>query len=612
MADISGLAVSTAALYTVCTYLYQQFTAEPMRNKTATYGTMLQLEALRFKIWGQSWDLSDDGLLATKLQAWGPDGPSMQDQIQTALKQIVKLFAQTTEFEKQYKTKILPELETLKTQQIRQSMKAWMEDIRNSVTSATNKFRWSIGDKARFQEMLQDLTSINNALESLLPPASNPRSFQYQMAASYSAHTLSPGNTADRDDDFQSLIRDWKSFGIRLDQLAEAAAQRAAPSGSEPVLRGLEHFERQLSNPTFPLDIHALSTLQINPDQIGPFENESTSDNRAFAKRGDKSFIVEFKPYSHSPDIRASIKYRVQALAFRMAQSPKPAGFSFLNCVGYYEDPSPETFRYNLIFEYPPGADPTCKPVSLYSVLSDSGKAFPLPSLEQRFKLAHALALGCLSLLLIEWVHKGLRPHNILLFYTGSKTGESTRLWLENPYIVGFDYSRPNPKDGNAEQISNETANPVPGHLPYKHPDTCLSSTLLVTRASSLTESWTVPRGAKPPFKEYYDIYSLGLILLEIGFWRPIAKLHKIDFESWDKGEFSKLEQTILSRLSGNELGHRMGSRYQDAVSECLQGPFVGAAGGTPDGNEKAWFWERVVAPLSHYSEVFGGGSLRK
>jgi hypothetical protein len=608
MADIYGLTISTAALYTVCTCLYQQFTAESMRNKTATYGTMLQLEALRFKIWGESWDLSDDGLLAKKLQAWGPDGPSMRDKIQTALKHIVKLFAQTTEFEKQYKTEILPALETLRTHQIRQSVKTWVEGIRNSFTSATNKVRWSIADKARFQEMLQDLTSINNALESLLPPASNPRSFQYKMAASYSAHTPAPENTGDRGDDFQSLIRDFKSFGIRLDQLAEAATQRAVPAGSEPVLRGLEHFERQVSNSAFPLDIRALSTLQINPDQIGPFENESPSDNRAFAKRGNKPFIVEFKPYS--PDIQPSIKYRMQALAFRMAQSPKPAGFSFLNCVGYYEDPSPEAFRYNLIFEYPPGADPTRKPVSLYSVLSGSSKEFPLPSLEQRFKLAHALALGCLSLLLIEWVHKGLRPHNILLFYTESKTEKSPRLWLENPYIVGFDYSRPNPKDGEAKQISNEAANPVPGHLPYKHPDTCLPPTLLVSRVYSLTESWTVPRGAKPPFKEYYDIYSLGLILLEVGFWRPIAKLHKIDSASWDKGEFSKLEQSISSRLSGNELGHRMGSRYQDAVSECLQGPFVRAADGKPDGNEKVWFWERVVAPLSHYSEALGGGFL--
>lgn len=84
-------------------------------------------------------------------------------------------------------------------------------------------------------------------------------------------------------------------------------------------------------------------------------------------------------------------------------------------------------------------------------------------------------------------------------------------------------------KDSDAEQISNEAANPVPGHLPYKHPNTSLPPTLLVTRVSSLTHSWTVPRGAKPPFKGYYDIYSLGLVLLEIEFWRSIAKLHKID-----------------------------------------------------------------------------------
>lgn len=136
--------------------------------------------------------------------------------------------------------------------------------------------------------------------------------------------------------------------------------------------------------------------------------------------------VVEYKPFS--TEIRESIKYRVQALAIRMAQLFKPDAFSFLTCSAYYLDSSPEFLRYTLIYEYPQGADLSRKPVSLFTVLSGSTKIFPLPSLEQRYKLAQTLALSRLSLILIEYVHKGLRPQNVLLFYTPSAKGKSSRL----------------------------------------------------------------------------------------------------------------------------------------------------------------------------------------
>ena len=111
--------------------------------------------------------------------------------------------------------------------------------------------------------MVQDLTDLNNGLESLLPSAANPRSFQYQMAAWYSSGNYSSNyvESSGHDDDFMSLISHHRQLAQQLEKLAESTiAQRGLPGDSlEPILSGLKHSDQQHRNLTFPSNPASLS-----------------------------------------------------------------------------------------------------------------------------------------------------------------------------------------------------------------------------------------------------------------------------------------------------------------------------------------------------------------
>ena len=79
---------------------------------------------------------------------------------------------------------------------------------------------------------------------------------------------------------------------------------------------------------------------------------------------------------------------------------------------------------------------------------------------------------------------------------------------------------------------------------------------------------------AKGTYRETFDIYSFGIILLEISYWKPVEKDSR---HRPDSAQFPELE-SIHSQLLDPGLGHLaqvladQGERYHEAASCCLQG----------------------------------------
>lgn len=71
----------------------------------------------------------------------------------------------------------------------------------------------------------------------------------------------------------------------------------------------------------------------------------------------------------------------------------------------------------------------------------------PNPNLGDRFRLALKLSEFCLHIHSCGWLHKGLRPENILFFSDSDNASELSGT-IERPYVVGFEYSR---KEGARE-----------------------------------------------------------------------------------------------------------------------------------------------------------------
>jgi serine/threonine protein kinase len=159
-----------------------------------------------------------------------------------------------------------------------------------------------------------------------------------------------------------------------------------------------------------------------------------------------------------------------------------------------------------------------------------------VPNLEIRIKLALGLALTLHKLHLTSWLHKSIRPDNILFL-----EGPSTNPDLTRPTLVGFEYSRPNEPSQHSDcaRVRNRR------HDVYKHPE-C---------QGEISER----------FKPVYDMYSLGVVLTEIGFWKPAEKLAKME-----ENDYAEITRKKLLEKAESELAGKMGSKYLEAVTRCL------------------------------------------
>jgi hypothetical protein len=69
---------------------------------------------------------------------------------------------------------------------------------------------------------------------------------------------------------------------------------------------------------------------------------------------------------------------------------------------------------------------------------------------------------------------------------------------------------------------------------------------------------------SRQPYCKSYDIYSLGLILLEIGVWKVLQTYHKPHYSA---ERFR--EKVVVQNLVPN-LGSKTGKLYREAVERCL------------------------------------------
>ena len=114
---------------------------------------------------------------------------------------------------------------------------------------------------------------------------------------------------------------------------------------------------------------------------------------------------------------------------------------------------------------------------------------------------------------------------------------------LQNPYLVGFDHSRP---DNPHAFTTGPTRDGRP--RPYQHP------------SYRTTESTT-------SFRAEFDYYSIGLVLLEIGLWTTLEDLVDNKIEAYlAKGTHPWVEDFVP------RLGSIMGNVFRDAVKACLNG----------------------------------------
>lgn len=357
-----------------------------------------------------------------------------------------------------------------------------------------------------------------------------------------------------------------------LAKLVEGNHQGLKSSGLEPVMN-----RRILAEAMAPADYPCLTgTITEEGKPMGGFQLGKWSSG-AEATR----VIVEYHEYESElkrddlePDEVQKLKEPIRNLAWLLqsttfiSKSPdsldQPRIYA-LECLGFIDQPIQErsVFLYKL-----PASDTVTGPslTTLHAFINavDSSNKRPLkrPTLNDRFSMAHSLALTLCNVHASSWVHKNIWSRGILLFVETSEDVSSSglyelRLSIPSPgnrivsYLGDWGYAR-SVQQGTDMRSDFE----VEPNL-YRHPS----------------------RQGRPThqFSRLHDIYALGVVLLEIGLWVTLSRLMEVKIrEAENSGRLPRPKKVVddLMGLAVQGLPKEMGAGYMRAVLSCLKGDF--------------------------------------
>jgi hypothetical protein len=236
-----------------------------------------------------------------------------------------------------------------------------------------------------------------------------------------------------------------------------------------------------------------------------------------------------------------------------------------LTSIGFVEDPSAR--RFGIAYHLPSGISTRREPLSLYQILSrkhitsdHTSQADPSgpfhPTLEQRYRLAATLASSLFTFLHARWLHKNFNSRSIQFFFDkpslDARTAASPLPSLERPCVGGFVISRPSePTEISLPPIGLESASP--DEIMYLHPDLQVADP-----------------AQRPKYHSAYDIYSLGLMLVEIGFWNILPKIVRRDRDPRKNLLGEDLRLKIIQKCM-SELPCWVGVKYTEVTLACLK-----------------------------------------
>ncbi|KAH6909758.1 hypothetical protein BKA70DRAFT_1274693 [Coprinopsis sp. MPI-PUGE-AT-0042] len=175
--------------------------------------------------------------------------------------------------------------------------------------------------------------------------------------------------------------------------------------------------------------------------------------------------------------------------------------------------------------------------------LHDALRTSEKPPLDVRIRYALEICEAVMYTHAAGLVHKLIYPGNILLF----PSQESSH--RKSIFLAGFDASRLQ----DLAAYSQQAAETDPVKRLYQHPE----------RHSPNVEGKVARFGLR------HDMYSVGVVLLEVGMWRPLGKINdKLD-QLARNFDARKLHNRLLE--AARRLSFQGGSKYANAVLCCLQ-----------------------------------------
>jgi hypothetical protein len=444
-----------------------------------------------------------------------------------------------------------------------------------------SRLGWAIGEQERLKELVTTIHTYNASLHNLIP-----KPLQIQLDGSLMQALLSERTENDLSE-IQHASFQWRKA---ISAVASVTAlQRARTTATAPA----------------PL---STNQLMLQRSDISSLGRDMTRHLTVYESRGEKiNVLIEWR--ACTLPLKSEKKFQYLNTCLDLARllhvSQSLAAYRTMDCIGVFDDvefrPHP---RVGLVYRVPSAV---CSHAASSSAGSDSiriytlhdlinRKEVPRPRLDQRFELARSLATGLHRLFVSRWYHKNLNSKNILFFVRKRSGKNDTEFALEDehilhPFLCGFDYARPDsPEEMSIKPEADEFCNR------YRHPQYVHSEARQEIR-----------------YSRRFDIYSLGVLLTELGRWETVDRMQREYTVHRRKGK--EMEAAVSTSPSSHgfhrylrthsveSLGFRMGKIYTDAVRFCLDGG--GREATEPENSEETEetlvdaFNKKVVAELA-------------
>lgn len=486
-----------------------------------------ELEHMKLLIWGEKAGLLDEHprlLVPPPVDALVPDILQQLDNLLGDL-HVLKtryglLLEQTTEnlTESQSEETTFARL-NLQQMPIVQRIHSNTSTLLQTSPSPWKKLRWAALDEQRFRAVLDDASNLISQLQQLLPGDVKTNTEEdikdlFRTAIAQNSHP--------RKLDFLLTETSRTSF---LDALSAPARlkKKSALSGlfdrwRPPQSDKLDYtLSRKDSAMTLvpPRSAYGAPALtKPEPDSkflcLDDFLLHQASD--AFACRqlgyhnGNTPVLIEWRDIGgfdwSALEARAD---KFSCLLDHMAQYPS---FHTLACLGFVK--AERNGRYGYVFDLTPPRPPsavsnasrTRSPLPTCQTLRDLLRnGASLPSLNVRVSIAITLLETVLQLHTAGWLHKEIRPANVLFTRRDGALCSDRSLAAGSVYIVGYVYARAEDEQEFTEPLKSN----IEADL-YRHPSVTMCS-------------------LRQPYCKAFDVFSVGCLLLELGLWSPMSDI---------------------------------------------------------------------------------------
>ncbi|KAL9629964.1 MAG: hypothetical protein Q9164_006642 [Protoblastenia rupestris] len=417
--------------------------------------------------------------------------------------------------------------------------------------SLLERCRWSLRGKERIESLIKNLRRYNKDLLRLCSPEA--------LAQINRGH---PTFTVPQSSNF-----------MELHVMANIAEEAATEDKASPMAEGrqltatMARFKARVMTPLRVSNKHQHRWRLLDKNDYNVLST-SNAWSLGTSLRSEDPVFVEWRSFIGKKDRPNKLaEEQIHELGDFLTVPHRPKELRALDCVGLFQD-KPNA-RYGIVHEIPEhlrNLRTESRRIYNPSTLTDlMHNVDNIIDLGVRFELAKKLIYSVVVLHTCGWLHKNITSDNIIFFTARPADGEKvkeSRKDVGRPMIVGYGLSRPDDvatREAEERKNNYSAVDPIrarnrggnnnedeeqPDFNIYQHPD----------------------KSANPDrrFRHSYDIYSLGLVLLELGLWQSLQKL---DSSQWkDAYAFRKF---ILDRLVPDLWG-QCGSIYGNVIKECL------------------------------------------